>query len=85
MTNGYCPTDCGNNFLWYLGLLSFGSFIASTGTTGNSLFSLRCVDPRDKSFAMGIIGTVLAVVGEYQILVSDCHQVLRSNHMWSGL
>ncbi|XP_054158014.1 solute carrier organic anion transporter family member 74D-like [Oppia nitens] len=59
-TTGYCPRDC-NLFPVFIILLSLGSLISSTARTGNTLITLRCVDPQDKSFAMGIIGSFFAV------------------------
>ena len=35
VTAGYCKTDCGNNFGWYMAALAAGKTIASLGFTGN--------------------------------------------------
>ncbi|XP_054158013.1 solute carrier organic anion transporter family member 74D-like [Oppia nitens] len=59
-TSGYCPTDC-NQFPLFIILLTMASLCSSTIRTGNTLITLRCVDPQDKSFAMGIIGSFFAV------------------------
>ncbi|XP_046913941.2 solute carrier organic anion transporter family member 74D [Dermatophagoides farinae] len=59
-TSGLCQTDC-NRFPMYITLIALSNTIASTARTGDTLITLRSVDPQDKSFAMGIMGTVFAV------------------------
>lgn len=61
VTSGYCKADCGNNLQSYITIVSIGKLIASTAFTGNILVRLRCVDDRDKSFAIGITKTILAL------------------------
>lgn len=61
VTSGYCKSDCGNNLQSYITIVSIGKLIASTAFTGNILVRLRCVDDRDKSFAIGITKTILAL------------------------
>ena len=45
----------------YITLIALSNTIASTARTGDTLITLRSVDPQDKSFAMGIMGTIFAV------------------------
>jgi hypothetical protein len=52
--------DC-NHFPAYVIILGIGNVIASTARTGNTLITLRCVEPKDKSFALGVIGSLMAV------------------------
>ncbi|XP_075680829.1 solute carrier organic anion transporter family member 74D-like [Dermatophagoides pteronyssinus] len=59
-TSGLCQTDC-NRFPMYITLIALSNTIASTARTGDTLITLRSVDPQDKSFAMGIMGTIFAV------------------------
>lgn len=63
VTSGLCPVDCGNNFMYYIATVSLGKLVACTGMAGNVLVKLRSVDDRDKSFALGITKTVLALFG----------------------
>lgn len=56
-----CPGGDCNNFWPYIIVLSMGSLIASMARTGNTLLTFRCVEPRDKSFAMGMVGTVFGL------------------------
>lgn len=56
---GYCDLDC-NMFIPYIIILSISKFISSTGRVGSTLITLRCVNPEDKSFALGAIGTILS-------------------------
>lgn len=60
--SGYCPMEC-NSFTKYIVFLSIAKFISSTSRTGNYLVRFRCVEERDKSFAMGIAMTVFGTFG----------------------
>ena len=51
---GYCDLEC-NNFIWYIMIFSLFVFIHSTCEVGSMLLTLRCVDPRDKAMALGVI------------------------------
>ncbi|XP_067138878.1 solute carrier organic anion transporter family member 74D-like isoform X2 [Centruroides vittatus] len=59
VNGGYCFLDC-NMFLPYIIILSFSKFIASTGRVGSAIITLRCVNPEEKSFALGAMGTILS-------------------------
>ncbi|XP_011496966.1 PREDICTED: solute carrier organic anion transporter family member 3A1 isoform X2 [Ceratosolen solmsi marchali] len=59
---GYCPLDC-NNFYIYLILFSVFVFIHSTSEVGSMLLILRCVDPRDKAMALGLIQFAIGLFG----------------------
>lgn len=63
-TMGYCDFDC-NNFVWYILIFSFFVFIHSTSEVGSMLLTLRCVDPRDKAMALGVIQFAIGLFGEY--------------------
>ncbi|XP_001601987.2 solute carrier organic anion transporter family member 74D [Nasonia vitripennis] len=59
---GYCPLDC-NNFYAYVILFSVFVFIHSTSEVGSMLLILRCVDPRDKAMALGLIQFSIGLFG----------------------
>lgn len=59
---GYCDFDC-NNFVWYIMIFSFFVFIHSTSDVGSMLLTLRCVDPRDKAMALGVIQFAIGLFG----------------------
>ncbi|KAH7637101.1 solute carrier organic anion transporter family member 5a1-like protein [Dermatophagoides farinae] len=60
VTSGLCQNDC-NRFPMYITLIAISNTIASLSRTGDTLLTLRAVDQEDKSFAMGIMGTIFAV------------------------
>lgn len=60
---GYCGLQCGN-FIWYILLFSLFVFIHSTSEVGSMLLILRCVDPRDKAMALGLIQFAIGLFGE---------------------
>ncbi|XP_074602800.1 solute carrier organic anion transporter family member 74D-like [Brevipalpus obovatus] len=62
LTSGYCPQECGiDNLVLYLGVIGISGIISSTTWTGNALIALRAVDQKDKSFAMGLIGSFMSL------------------------
>ncbi|XP_056647131.1 solute carrier organic anion transporter family member 74D isoform X1 [Diorhabda sublineata] len=61
-TIGYCDQDC-DSFILYIILFSIFVFIHSTGEVGSMLLILRCVDPRDKAMALGLIQFAIGLFG----------------------
>ncbi|EEB20468.1 conserved hypothetical protein [Pediculus humanus corporis] len=59
---GYCNLDC-SNFVPYILLFSMFVFIHSTSEVGSMLLILRCVDPRDKAMALGLIQFAIGLFG----------------------
>ncbi|XP_044741368.1 solute carrier organic anion transporter family member 74D [Chrysoperla carnea] len=59
---GYCDFEC-SNFWIYIILFSFFVFIHSTSEVGSILLILRCVDPRDKAMALGLIQFAIGLFG----------------------
>ncbi|CAG2174982.1 unnamed protein product, partial [Oppiella nova] len=54
-TDGYCDTDCGNNFHIYITLLGISGIIGCLAKTGNNIISFRIVRKEDKSFSIGLM------------------------------
>lgn len=61
---GICESQC-NNFVWYIVLFSLFVFVHSTSEVGSMLLILRCVDPKDKAMALGLIQFAIGLFGEY--------------------
>ncbi|XP_020278198.1 solute carrier organic anion transporter family member 3A1 isoform X3 [Pseudomyrmex gracilis] len=61
-TIGYCDLEC-SNFWVYMILFSVFVFIHSTSEVGSMLLILRCVDPRDKAMALGLIQFAIGLFG----------------------
>lgn len=61
-TVGYCDIEC-TNFVTYIILFSIFVFIHSTSEVGSMLLILRCVDPRDKAMALGLIQFAIGLFG----------------------
>lgn len=61
-TSGYCDLEC-NNFWLYMILFSLSVFIHSTSEVGSMLLILRCVDPKDKAMALGLIQFAIGLFG----------------------
>lgn len=62
LTIGYCDSEC-SNFIWYILVFSVFVFIHSTSEVGSMLLILRCVDPRDKAMALGLIQFAIGLFG----------------------
>ncbi|GFT22265.1 solute carrier organic anion transporter family member 4A1 [Nephila pilipes] len=58
--SGFCSSGC-TMFISYIILLCISKFISSTARVGNTLITFRCVDAKDKSFALGVFGSILAM------------------------
>lgn len=63
---GYCQLEC-SNFWVYMILFSVFVFIHSTSEVGSMLLILRCVDPRDKAMALGLIQFAIGLFGNYSL------------------
>lgn len=50
---GSCPINCQKEFIMFLAVMCFLKFCGSTGRASNFLVSVRCVEERDKTVAMG--------------------------------
>lgn len=61
-TIGYCEHECGN-FISYIVLFSIFVFVHSTSEVGSMLLILRCVDPKDKAMALGLIQFAIGLFG----------------------
>ncbi|XP_022914735.2 solute carrier organic anion transporter family member 74D [Onthophagus taurus] len=61
-STGYCDGEC-SNFILYIILFSLFVFIHSTSEVGSMLLILRCVDPRDKAMALGLIQFAIGLFG----------------------
>uniref|UniRef100_T1J4Q6 Solute carrier organic anion transporter family member n=1 Tax=Strigamia maritima TaxID=126957 RepID=T1J4Q6_STRMM len=57
---GKCPTDC-NAFIWYVAIMTAMRFLLSTERVGSTLIYFRCIDPKDKSLALGWLNSVLCL------------------------
>ncbi|XP_015782653.1 solute carrier organic anion transporter family member 2A1 [Tetranychus urticae] len=60
VTSGYCDQEC-NTLPLYLTIIGLAGIISSTAWAGNFIIALRAVDPKDKAFAMGLIGSCMAI------------------------
>ncbi|GIY47767.1 solute carrier organic anion transporter family member 3A1 [Caerostris extrusa] len=60
--NGFCTLQC-DNLKWYIVIFSFFVLIHSTSEVGSMLLTLRCVDPKDKAMALGLISFAIGLFG----------------------
>ncbi|XP_064473133.1 solute carrier organic anion transporter family member 74D-like isoform X1 [Ornithodoros turicata] len=58
VTKGLCGQHC-DKFMLFLGVIIAGQLLGSTARTGSMLIYLRCVDPVDKSMALGATASLL--------------------------
>ncbi|XP_050424360.1 solute carrier organic anion transporter family member 74D isoform X2 [Adelges cooleyi] len=62
-TPGLCDNGCEDTGFWYVALFSLFVFIHSTSEVGSMLLILRCVHPRDKAMALGLIQFAIGIFG----------------------
>ncbi|XP_055535249.1 solute carrier organic anion transporter family member 1C1-like isoform X2 [Wyeomyia smithii] len=61
---GSCPVDCQSVFVVFVTVMCFVNLILAAGRASNTLVSLRCVEPRDKTISTGLgltIGTLSVI------------------------
>lgn len=51
--SGSCPVDCQEKFYIFLAVVCLLKFSGATGRASNFLVSVRCVEEKDKTVAMG--------------------------------
>lgn len=58
---GACPVDCMSKFYVFLAVMCLLKFSGGTGRASNFLVSVRCVDEKDKTVAMGFSLTIMSL------------------------
>lgn len=61
-TTGHCNSECQNTKLFVF-LFAFFVFMHSTSEVGSMLLIMRCVHPKDKAMAMGVIQFAIGLFG----------------------
>ncbi|GFY64173.1 solute carrier organic anion transporter family member 1A1 [Trichonephila inaurata madagascariensis] len=60
-SKSYCGFEC-QWLITFIVVLSLGKLISSTARVANALVTLRCVDPADKSLALGALSGVFSLL-----------------------
>ena len=58
---GACPVDCMHKFYIFLAVVCILKFSGATGRASNFLVSVRCVDEKDKTVAIGFGLTIMSL------------------------
>lgn len=58
-SSGPCAVNCHRELFMFLAVMCFLKFIGATGRTSNFLVSIRCIDEKDKTVAIGLGGTLI--------------------------
>ena len=61
-TTGHCNSECKNTRIFVL-LFAFFVLMHSTSEVGSMLLIMRCVHPKDKAMAMGVIQFAIGLFG----------------------
>ncbi|XP_023179421.2 solute carrier organic anion transporter family member 74D-like [Drosophila hydei] len=56
--DGACPVDCTKQFLIFLVVMCVLKLVGASSKSTNLLIALRCIQPEDKSFALGLGGLI---------------------------
>ena len=65
IVQGYCPEDvsqCLPPLIKFILIMVVGNTVSQMSTTGNFLINYRAVEPMDKSFVSGLIGTFISII-----------------------
>ncbi|KAF8796524.1 Solute carrier organic anion transporter like protein [Argiope bruennichi] len=62
-SKSYCGFEC-QWLITFVVVLSLGKLVSSTARVANALVTLRCVDPEDKSLALGALSGVFSLLGK---------------------
>lgn len=57
--SGPCTVNCQRELFIFLAVMCVMKFIGATGRTSNFLVSIRCIDEKDKSVAIGLSATLI--------------------------
>ncbi|KFM69854.1 hypothetical protein X975_24937, partial [Stegodyphus mimosarum] len=68
-TKNYCNFEC-RWLITFVVVLSLGKLLSSTARVANALVTLRCVDPEDKSLALGALSAVFSLLGKQRMVNS---------------
>lgn len=60
-TPGACAVDCLDQFYIFLAVVCLLKFSGATGRASNFLVSVRCVEDKDKTVAMGFSLTIMSL------------------------
>lgn len=58
-SSGPCAVNCQKELFIFLAVMCFLKFIGATGRTSNFLVSIRCIDEKDKTAAIGLGSTMI--------------------------
>ena len=67
LSSGSCGLECGN-LVWYISVFSLFVLIHSTCEVGAMLLTLRCVEPRDKAMALGLVSVCIGLFGKFSLV-----------------
>lgn len=56
---GQCAVNCQTELFFFLAVMCFLKFIGATGRTSHFLVSIRCIDEKDKTVAIGMAATLV--------------------------
>lgn len=57
--SGPCDVNCKKELFIFLAVMCFLKFIGATGRTSNFLISMRCIEEKDKTVALGLGSTMI--------------------------
>lgn len=58
-SSGPCSVNCQKELFLFLAVMCFLKFIGATGRTSNFLVSIRCIEEKDKTAAIGLGSTMI--------------------------
>ncbi|GFY77669.1 solute carrier organic anion transporter family member 4C1 [Trichonephila inaurata madagascariensis] len=80
-TSGFCSEEC-DMFLPYLGIVTVAKMLSATARVGNVLVTLRCVDEKDKTLALGAVEFMVSIFATIPYPLLYGHVINKACVLW---
>ncbi|GFS32140.1 solute carrier organic anion transporter family member 4C1 [Nephila pilipes] len=80
-TSGFCSKEC-DMFLPYLGIVTLAKMFSATARVGNVLVTLRCVDEKDKTLALGAVEFMISIFATIPYPLLYGHVINKACVLW---
>ncbi|GBM25824.1 Solute carrier organic anion transporter family member 5A1, partial [Araneus ventricosus] len=80
-TSGFCPVEC-DMFLPYLAIVTVAKMLSATARVGNVIITLRCVDEKDKTLALGAVEFMISIFATIPYPLLYGHVINKACVLW---
>ncbi|CAL1270580.1 unnamed protein product [Larinioides sclopetarius] len=80
-TSGFCPVEC-DMFIPYLAIVTVAKMLSATARVGNVIITLRCVDEKDKTLALGAVEFMISIFATIPYPLLYGHVINKACVLW---